>query len=133
MYVVYESALQMLCDSPSTYYREEDTTKFISQIPTTWDKTIVLDAKIGDYVLIARRKGMTWYIGAMTDWSSRDLEIDFSFLPDGNFSASIMMDGINADRYAQDFIKDSIDITNNSKLNIKLAPGGGWAAIIKVK
>ena len=133
MYVVYESALQMLCDSPSNYYKEIETTEFISKIPTTWDKTIVLDAKIGDYVLIARMKGLTWYIGAMTDWSSRELEIDFSFLPDGNFSANIMMDGINAERYAQDFKKDSIDITKNTKLNIKLAPGGGWAAIINLK
>ena len=130
MYVIYESPLQMLCDSPSTNYKEAETVEFISKMPTTWDETIALDAKVGDYILMARRKGDTWYIGGMTDWTPRELELDFSFLPEGNYTAEIMKDGVNADRYAQDYKKETITVTNTTKTKIKLAPGGGWAAII---
>ena len=130
MYVIYESPLQMLCDSPSTNYKEAETVEFISKMPTTWDETIALDAKVGDYILMARRKGDTWYIGGMTDWTPRELELDFSFLPEGNYTAEIMKDGVNADRYAQDYKKETISVTNTTKTKIKLAPGGGWAAII---
>lgn len=133
MYVIYESALQMLCDSPSTNYKETETIEFISKIPTTWDKTIALDAKVGDYVLIARRKGDTWYVGAMTDWTSRELDVNLSFLPEGDYNVEIMRDGVNANRYAQDYIKETIEVTNTTMIKISLASGGGWAAIIKKK
>ena len=133
MYVVYESALQMLCDSPSTNYKEAETIEFISKMPTTWDKTIALDAKVGDYVLIARKKGDLWYVGAMTDWTSRELDLDFSFLPKGDYNVEIMRDGVNADRYAQDYIKENIEVSNETKTKIQLASGGGWTAIITKK
>ncbi|NJB69878.1 alpha-glucosidase [Saonia flava] len=130
MYVIYESPLQMLCDSPSNYEKELETTEFISKMPTTWDQTIALNAKVGDYVVMARRKGDAWYIGGMTDWSPREIEIDFSFLPDGDYNAEIMKDGINADRYAQDYKKENININSSTKTRIRMAPGGGWAAIV---
>jgi alpha-glucosidase len=133
MYVVYESPLQMLCESPSTYYKEEETIKFISKIPTVWDETIVLEAKVADYVLIARKKDNIWYIGAMTDWTPRELEIDFSFLDEGSYNMEIIRDGENTDRYAQDYIYETIEINDTSLLKIKLASGGGWAAIISKK
>jgi alpha-glucosidase len=133
MYIVFESPLQMLCDAPSTYYKEEETTRFISKIPTVWDETRVLDAKVADYVLIARRKDDKWYIGAMTDWTPRELEIDFSFLGDGIYEMETMSDGPNAERYAQDYKYDTINVDSQTMKKIKLAPGGGWAAIISRK
>ena len=130
MYAVYESALQMLCENPSTYYREHETTEFISRFPTVWDETRVLQAKVGDYIAVARRSGKTWYVGAMTDWSARELEIDFSFLGRGSYKIDYMADGVNADKYAQDYVRKTGKVKRSSKLKVKLAPGGGWAAII---
>jgi alpha-glucosidase len=133
MYVVYESPLQMLADSPSQYLEEKECMEFLSAVPTVWDDTKVLDAKFGDYVLIARRHGNDWYVGAMTDWNARNLDVDFSFLGSGNFSIDIYQDGVNAERYASDYKKTTQTITSSDKMNIHLASGGGWAAVIKEK
>lgn len=130
MYVVYESPLQMLCDAPSAYYKEKETTEFIAKIPTTWDETKVLKAKVADYIVTARRKGDTWYIGAMTDWTPRKLTLDLSFLGDGSYTMELMRDGVNADRFAEDYKKETKTVNRNTKMEIELAPGGGWAAII---
>ena len=130
MYVVYESPLQMLCDNPSNYLKEKECLDFLSIVPTVWDTTIVLDAKVADYVLIARRNGEEWYIGGMTDWTSRDLEVDFSFLPKGKYTIEYYRDGINANRYAGDYKKVKAEINSSDKIEIHLAPGGGWAARI---
>ncbi len=132
MYVVYESPLQMLCDSPSLYYRENETTDFISRIPSVWDETIVLKAKVGDYIVIARRKDDQWFIGAMTDWSPRKLEIDLSFLPESAFLMEVMKDGLNAGKNANDYKHDKMEVNNHSVITLDLAPGGGWAAILNV-
>src|SRR5262249_25759210 len=105
MYVVYESPLQMLADSPSNYLREPEAMEFLGPVPTVWDETRVLDARIGEYVLLARRKGREWYVGAMTNWKARELEIDFSFLPDGSFRMNAYQDGMNASRYGSDYKK----------------------------
>jgi alpha-glucosidase len=129
MYVVYTSPLQMLADAPSNYYREPECMKFLSNVPVVWDKTIPLAAKTGDYVLIARKAANgDWYIGAMTDWTSRDLELDLSFLDEGSFRSEIWQDGINADRNANDFTCESTVMNHNTRLTIHLAPGGGWVA-----
>jgi alpha-glucosidase len=130
MYVVYEGPLQMLSDSPSNYLREPETMEFLAAVPTTWDETKVLDAKISQYVLLARRNGNDWYVGAMTDWTPRDLEVDFSFLPEGSFALDAYQDGVNADRNASDYKKSTQQITRTTKLKIHLAPGGGFAARI---
>jgi alpha-glucosidase len=130
MYVVYESPLQMLCDNPSNYYHEKECTDFIATIPTTWDTTVVIQAEIADYIVLARRKADTWYIGAMTDWTPREFEISFSFLPEGNYNAVIMQDGMNANKNAVDYKKITSVVTNRTSMKIKLAKGGGWAAII---
>ncbi len=131
MYIVYESGLQMLADSPTHYYREEESAEFISEIPVTWDKTIVLDAKVADYVLVARKHGDNWYVGAMGDWTPRNLDLDLSFLDAGNYSVEIMQDGINADRNANDYKRIKTTKSNKDTIHINLAPGGGWAAIFK--
>ena len=130
MYVVYEGPLQMLSDSPSNYLREPEAMEFLAAVPTEWDETKVLDAKIADYVLVARRNGRDWYVGAMTDWTARDLEVDLSFLPEGSFTIDAYQDGVNADRYASDYKKTTSQVGKASKLKIHLAPGGGWAARI---
>jgi alpha-glucosidase len=128
MYVVYESPLQMLADTPSNYLREPEAMEFLAPVPSVWDETRVLDAKFGDFVLLARRSGRDWWIGGMTDWTARELELDFSFLPAGSFALDAFADGINADRWGSDTqrLKRSVDRT--TKLRLKLSEGGGWAA-----
>jgi alpha-glucosidase len=130
MYVVYESPLQMLADSPSHYTREPECTSFISKVPVEWDETRVLSAKIGDYVAVARRAGDTWYIGSMTDWTPRELDLDLSFLSEGTFTADVFQDGVNAHRYGNDYRKERLEVTSSTRLKIKLAPGGGFIARI---
>ena len=127
MYVVYEGPLQMLADSPSHYLKEPEVMEFLGPVPTVWDETRVLDAQIGDYVIIARRNGRDWYIGAMTDWTPRNFEIDLSFLPDGSFQMTSFADGPNADRSGNDYKKIVQSVDKTSKLKIHLMGGGGFA------
>ena len=131
MYVVFESPLQMLSDTPSNYEREPESLEFLRAVPSTWDETVPLDGKISEYVVVARRNGKEWYAGAMSNWDARDLEIDFSFLPEGNFTMDAYQDGINADRMASDYKKTTTTVSKATKLKIHLAPGGGWAAHIR--
>lgn len=130
MYAVFESPLQMLCDSPTLYANEPEVTRFISRFPSVWDETHVLAGEVGDYILVARRKDKTWYLGAMTDWSARELEVDLSFLGKGKYKVDILEDGVNADKHAQDYAFKKAKVTNKDTLKIKLASGGGWAAIL---
>ena len=130
MYVAYESPLQMLADNPSNYRKEHECTGFIAGVPVVWDETRVLEAAVGDYLVIARRSGDDWFIGAMTDWKGREFEIDLSFLDGGEYKAVIFSDGINADRYAQDYKKSETALSKDDKLKIKMAPGGGYVARI---
>ncbi len=131
MYVVYESPLQMLADTPSNYYREPETMEFLQQVPVTWDETKVLDARISDYIVIARKKGGQWYLGAMTDWTPRSFTIDLSFLDTGTKQIHIWQDGVNANKQPQDMKVKTMTVSRNEKLSIDLAPGGGWVAIIE--
>jgi alpha-glucosidase len=103
---------------------------FLAPVPTEWDETKVLDAKIAEYVVVARRNGRDWYVGAMSDWTARDLEIDLSFLPEGNFTMEAYQDGLNADRNASDYKKITTQVNRTTKLKLPLASGGGWAARI---
>jgi len=130
MYVVYESPLQMLADSPSNYLREPEVMEFLAAVPTEWDETKVLDARVADYVLVARRNGGDWYVGAMTGWMPRELNVDFSFLPDGKFQLEAYQDGVNAGRNGSDYKLVKSQVNKATKLKIQLAPGGGWAARI---
>jgi alpha-glucosidase len=128
MYTVFEAPLQMLSDNPTIYMREQESTNFIAVIPTTFDETASLDGKVGEYVSIARRKGTTWYAGAMSNWNAREITVDLSFLGDGNYKATLFADGVNADRDATDYSTKTITVTAKDKLTIKMASGGGWAA-----
>ena len=129
-YIVLDAPLAMLCDSPSNYYSEEECTEFIASVPTSWDETVMVSGEIGEYVAIARRKGEKWYVGAITNWTPREMDLELGFIT----SASVMTvfhDGANADKVARDYMKEEEDFPENGRVRIKMAPGGGWAAIIK--
>lgn len=132
-YVVFESPLNMLCDSPSNYMAEPECTRFIADIPTVWDETVALDGEVARYVAIARRSGDEWYVGSMTDWSARELELDLSFLGEGNFAAEVYRDGVNAAKAARDYRREVVDIPAGRTMKIKMAPGGGFAGRIYKK
>ena len=123
-YVIFDAPLSMLCDSPSNYMREPECTAWIAAIPTVWDETVALAGEIGEYVVMARRKGSTWYVGALTNWDERDLELDLSFIPAGT-KVQIVADGVNAHRAARDF-KMTEKVLDGKPVKIHLAPGGGW-------
>ncbi len=127
-YVVFQSPLNMLCDSPSNYMREQECTRFIADIPTVWDETVALGGKIAEHVSIARRSGEEWYVGAMTNWNERTLTLDLSFLGEGVWIAEIFRDGANARRVARDYKKETVEIPVDRSMEINMAPGGGWVA-----
>jgi alpha-glucosidase len=131
MYVIYTSPLQMLCDNPTNYYRERESAQFISEIPTTWDETRVLEADVADHIVMARRSGENWYIGAMCAGSAKDFELDLSFLEGEEYSAVIMQDGINAEKMARDYTRRVVKLNGGETLKIHMVGGGGWAAILK--
>ena len=132
-YVVFYSPLNMLCDSPSNYMKEKECTEFIAAVPEVWDESRGLAGKVGEYIAIARRSGSDWYVGAMTDWSAREMTLDLSFLPEGSYQVELYRDGANADRAASDYRKEIVDLPSDRKINIKMAPGGGWVAKISLK
>ena len=128
MYVVFESPLQMLADSPSNYRREPESLAFLAAVPSVWDETRVLSAAVGEHILVARRSGREWFVGALTNWEARDIVADLSFLGAGEFKAVIFRDGVNADRAGVDYAREERSVTAADRLPIHLAPGGGWAA-----
>ncbi len=128
LYAVLDSPLNMLCDSPTNYLREAECTEFIAAIPTVWDETRILGGRMGEYIVTARRSGDTWYVGAITDWTPRDVEVDLAPLGiGGTVEATIFRDGANADRKASDYKRETIRIDTAEPLKIHLAPGGGFA------
>lgn len=131
-YVVFESPLQMLSDSPTNYRREPECLNFLSKVPSVWEKTVALDGKIGDYVAVARlaADGL-WYIGAMTDWTKRELRLKTDFLPAGDYEMEVYQDGLNADRFAQDFKRSVTRIKSGDTVRAAMAPGGGYVAVLR--
>ena len=132
-YVIFESPLNMLCDSPSNYMNEPECTEFIATVPTVWDNTLALNGKVGEYVTIARQKGNCWYVGSLTNWTPRSLELDLSFLGEGIFTAEVFKDGVNANRVARDYKKEIISIPAGRKLTIDMSSGGGFVMKIRPK
>jgi alpha-glucosidase len=131
LYVVFESPLQMLADSPSNYRREPDAMAFLGPVPSAWDETRVLDARIADYILVARRHGDEWYVGAITDWSPRDLQLDLAFLGEGTWTMEAWADGPNARRRGEDMVRATRKVDSATRIPLLLAPGGGFAARIR--
>jgi alpha-glucosidase len=130
-YIVFDAPLQMLSDNPTIYKKEQECTDFITSIPTTFDATVPLDGRVGEWLALAHRKGRDWFVAAMTDWTPREATLDFGFLPEGTYEAEIFKDGVNAGRDATDYKKETIRLKRGDKLKIGLAPGGGWVAHIR--
>lgn len=126
LYMVLDSPLNMMCDTPMAYEDNQECTTFIAGIPTVWDETRILDGKVGEYIITARRKGDIWYVGGLTNWTPRDIVVDLSFLgPHRNME--LFADGVNADRNARDYQKLTATTDSEGKLKVHLAPGGGFA------
>ena len=129
--VIMESPMQMLPDPQSDYYREEECTRFLTDIPTEWDETIPLQGKIGDYVAISRRNGNNWYVAAITDWTPRKVELNMDFLLDGRtYTMEMIVDGINANQRAIDYKKEKRSVRKGDRVIVDMASGGGWIAKI---
>lgn len=127
-YVVHDSPLTMLADNPTIYRKEQECTDFIVGMPNKGiDETRILQGKLGEFIVTARRTGSSWYVGGMTDWTPRSVTLDFSFLGEGTYDVILFRDGINADRQAEDYVKEAFSVTSASRKNIWLAPGGGFA------
>ncbi len=129
-YVVFDSPFNMLCDSPSNYMYEKECLEFIAEVPTVWDETVGICGEVGKTIAIARRSGDTWYVGALTDWTGRTMELDLSFLPEGKYTVTAFRDGANAYRVARDYKKEQFNLSPERKLTVIFAPGGGFAAKI---
>ena len=129
-YIVFFSPLNMLCDSPTHYEKEAECTAFIASVPVTWDETVPLDSKVGEYVVTARRKGNTWYVGGINNWTARTLTLRLPFLGKGEHQAEIFTDGPNSKKFAQDYLKKTCTI-KDGQLIVTMAPGGGFALTIR--
>lgn len=130
LFIIQDAPLVALADAPSVYKKEQECTDFITAIPTVWDETKVLDGKVGEYIVTARQKGDTWYIAGITNWDKRDLEIDFSFLPNNKYEATIFKDGVNANKVATDYKKFEKQLSKSDNLKLTLASGGGFAMVL---
>jgi len=133
LYVVFESPLQMLADAPCNYLKEKECMEFLSAVPSVWDETKPLAGKVGDYVAVARQKGKNWFVGAITDWTPRELDVTLDFLPAGTYKLIEFVDGINADQLAEDYARKETLVKAGDHIKIKMAPGGGYAAMIEAK
>ncbi|HEY9488167.1 MAG TPA: glycoside hydrolase family 97 C-terminal domain-containing protein, partial [Chryseosolibacter sp.] len=131
MFVVYESPIQLFSGNPSQGFLEPDFMELIGSLPTVWDETLILDGKVGEYIVTARKKDDHWYLGGMTNWQVRTLEVDLSFLENGDYDATLVLDGVNADRYPSDHTLTKRTLNKNSKLDISMAQGGGFIVVLK--
>lgn len=126
-YIVFDAPLSMLCDNPVNYEKEEESMSFISKIPSYWDQTVALDSKIGEYIVVAKKKGDDWYIGGLNNWNKRSIHLDLSFLDQHAKHAELFVDGINADRVARDYKRKTLELSDRRTLKVDMAPGGGFA------
>jgi alpha-glucosidase len=130
LFVILNSPMTMLPDSPSDYYREKECIDFLAKIPVEWDETRLLQGKIAQYTILARRSGNDWFIGAITDWSERTIDLETAFLEPGKYKLEAIEDGINANKRAEDYKKAEMDFQAGDILKLNLASGGGWVAHI---
>ena len=127
-YIVHDSPFTMLCDAPTNYLNEQECVDFMASLPVEVDSTFIASGELGKYIVTVRKKDVNWYIGGMTNWDERDVQLDFSFLPEGmSYTAVLFKDGVNANKQAEDYRKETIRIDKDSRLTLHLASGGGFA------
>ena len=130
-YMVFDAPFAMLCDAPTAYMQEPECTDFIAKVPTVWDETRILDGRVGEFIVSAKRKGDIWYIGAITDWNARTIEIDLKALGITSGTVTMFVDGPNAHRKGVDYQKKTVTVPADGKLKVELAPGGGTAIVVR--
>ena len=128
MFIVYDNPMQIFSGNPSQGLLEPEFMNLLGSFPTVWDTTLILQARVGEQIVTARRNGNNWFIGGMAGEKAFDCTIDFSFLASGKYKATICRDGINADRNAMDYAIEKKDLESGSKMTMHLAPGGGFVA-----
>lgn len=127
MFVIYDQWIANLCDSPTEYNKYPDILNFLSQVPAVWDYTLPLEAKLSEYIVIAKRKNDNWYVGGMTNWSPRTVKVDFSFLEENiSYEATILKDTPESGKYPKKYITEKKVIDKKTKLDIDMAKGGGF-------
>jgi alpha-glucosidase len=126
MFVVYDSPMQIFSGNPSQGYMEPQFMELLGSLPTTWDETKILEAKVSDYIITARKKGEDWYIGGMTDWTPREFKLQLDFLDNGIYEAELCTDGVNAATYPSDYFMKNFELKKDQSLKIEMAPGGGF-------
>lgn len=131
--VVYESELQVLCDSPDAYRTSPVGVEFLKEVPTTWDETRVLNGAVGEYVTIARRSGERWFLGSMTGAEGRTLEVPLGFLGGGEWTVRSWADAPDADAHPEKAVESRRTVGAGDTLTLKLAPAGGQAVILEPK
>jgi alpha-glucosidase len=126
MFIIYDCPMQIFSGNPSQGLMEPEFMQFLGSFPTTWDETRILEAKVSDYIITARRKENDWYVAGMTDWSPRSMELNMDFIGTGKFKAILCKDGINADKYPSDYLLEELNWQTGKPLEVYMAPGGGF-------
>lgn len=127
LYTLFYAPLQMLCDSPTQYEKYPQFTSFIASTPTTWDDSKPLCAKLGEYVVVARKKGEIWYIAGICAGKEKEIQLDLSkFMPNKSYAIEAMLDSINADKTPTDAKIGKIDAPKDGKLTVKMVKDGGF-------
>ncbi|HEX8038929.1 MAG TPA: glycoside hydrolase family 97 catalytic domain-containing protein, partial [Chryseosolibacter sp.] len=133
MFIVYDSPIQLFSGNPSQGLLEPAFMELIGSLPTTWDETVILDGQVGEFIVTARKKGSSWYVAGMTNWTGRNFELDLSFLGEGSYDALLAVDGVNADRYPSDLALSHQVLSKTSRLNLAMAKGGGFILTLRKK
>lgn len=126
MVVVYDSPIQFFSGNPSQGWLEPKYMELLGSIPTTWDETVIVEAKVGEHIITARKNNQNWYAGGITGWKEQDAIVKLNFIDNGTYKATICRDGINADKYGTDYVIESFRVKKNDEVKIHLAPGGGF-------
>lgn len=131
MYIVYDSPLTMLCDAPTRYEKEQKYTNLLSKLPVEYEDTKILQGKLGEYIVTARKKGSSWYVGGLTNWEKRSVDLNLSFLSDGEYTMTLIKDGVNAHKQGSDWVVEERTVSSKEMISIEMASGGGFAVLFK--
>lgn len=133
LFTIMETGTQMLSDSPTNYYRNPDCIDFLSKVPCTWDETRAIEAKFGEYVIVAKRSGAKWFVAGICNGTerSREFQVSLDFLSDGSHTMTLFSDGFNADWQAMDYRVETWAVDNRSVVDVRMVRNGGFTAVIE--